>query len=238
MPMSRARTAICSAPLECPSSPGLPTRILSPRPSASPTRSTSSRSASRSAAATPAAASPTPVGARNSPKAPRSVAAHSPVVAPARAAASVAGMALLSPAGGPLDQRRALARLEAIDADEHLLAGLDAADPLAVGLDQRRLHVVDGPHGAAVLGDDVELGPGALDQLRDEPVHDLRALEDVGVLEQIRLVGEHLLDAQRPLLVPGARQAERLVPRRQLDGPRAGVAAERDGEGFQHDPLE
>ena len=29
MPTSRARTAICSAPLECPSSPGLPTRIFS-----------------------------------------------------------------------------------------------------------------------------------------------------------------------------------------------------------------
>ena len=65
----------------------------------------------------------------------------------------------------------------------------------------------------------------ALEQLGDEPVHHLRALEDVGVLEQVGLVGEHLLDPQRPLLVPRARQAERLVPGRQLDRPRARVAA-------------
>src|ERR687894_388597 len=54
MPASRARTAICSAPFECPSSPGLPTRILTRRPSDSDTRSTFSRSSvklSESAAA-------------------------------------------------------------------------------------------------------------------------------------------------------------------------------------------
>ena len=39
-----------------------------------------------------AAASPTPVGARYSPNTSLSVCAHSPVVAPARAAAIVAGM--------------------------------------------------------------------------------------------------------------------------------------------------
>src|SRR5215217_7087592 len=48
MPMSRARTAICSAPLEWPSRPGLPTRIFIRRPSASPTRATSSRSSAMS----------------------------------------------------------------------------------------------------------------------------------------------------------------------------------------------
>ena len=57
MPASRARTAICSAPLEWPSRPGLPTRIFTVRPSASLTRATSSRSASSAAgeAASPAA---------------------------------------------------------------------------------------------------------------------------------------------------------------------------------------
>jgi hypothetical protein len=49
MPASRLATAICSAPLECPSSPGLPTRIFSVRPSASLTRATSSRSSSSAA---------------------------------------------------------------------------------------------------------------------------------------------------------------------------------------------
>ena len=73
---------------------------------------------------------------------------------------------------------------------------------------------------------------------RDEPLHDVRALEDVGVLEQVGLVGEDLLDAQRPLLIPRPRQPERLVPGGQLDGAGAGVAAERDGERLEHDPLD
>ena len=91
---------------------------------------------------------------------------------------------------------------------------------------------------AAVLGDARHLPRGALVELGDEPVHHLRALEDVGVLEQVGLVGEHLLDAQRPLLVPRARQAERLVPGGQLDRAGAGVAPERDGERLEHDPLD
>ena len=41
MPASRARTAICSAPLEWPSRPGLPTRKVRRRPSLRDTRSTS-----------------------------------------------------------------------------------------------------------------------------------------------------------------------------------------------------
>ena len=124
-----------------------------------------------------------------------------------------------------------------VEADDDLLAGLDAADALAVRVDERGLHVVDRLDRAAVLGDDRHLGARALEQLRDEPLHDLRALEDVGVLEQVGLVGEHLLDAQRPLLVPRARQAERLVPRRQLDRAGAGVAPERDRERLEHDAL-
>src|ERR687898_310996 len=138
MPASRARTAICSAPLECPSRPGLPTRIFTRRPSASLTRSTSSRSSSMSADEAPADASPTPVGARYSPKASRSVADHSPVVAPARH-----GLALLG-LGGGVDhedrvaalgpQPRRLGLRVAVEADHDLLAGLDALDALAMGV--------------------------------------------------------------------------------------------------------
>ena len=106
---------------------------------------------------------------------------------------------------------------EDVLADHLQLAALDPGDPLAVGLDQAGLHVGDGGDRAAVLGDHRHLGARAVDQLRDQAVHHLRALEDVGVLEQVGLVGEDLLDAQAPLLVPGARQAERLVPGRQLD---------------------
>ena len=112
------------------------------------------------------------------------------------------------------------------------------ADPLAVGLDQARLHVGDGVDRAAVLLDHRHLGPGALGQLLDQAVHHHRALEDVGVLEQVGLVRQHLLDPQAPLLVPGAGEAHRLVPGRQLDRAGAGVAAERHGQRLEHDPLD
>ncbi len=64
----------------------------------------------------------------------------------------------------------------------------------------------------------------ASDELARLLFDDVRAVEDVAVLEQVGLERQHLLDAQRPLLVPGAGQAEGLVPRRQLDRPRPGVA--------------
>ena len=112
------------------------------------------------------------------------------------------------------------------------------ADPLAVGLDQAGLHVGDGLDRAAVLLDHRHLGAGALGQLLDQAVHHHRALEDVGVLEQVGLVGQHLLDPQAPLLVPGAGEAHRLVPGGQLDRAGAGVAAEGHGQRLEHDPLD
>ena len=93
---------------------------------------------------------------------------------------------------------------------------------------QRRLHVagLDGGHRAAHRLHPVDLGPGTLDELGHLRLDDVAALEQVLVLQQVRLVGQHLLDPQRPLLVPRPRQAERLVPGRQLHGPGAGVLAE------------
>ncbi len=154
-----------------------------------------------------------------------------------RCSASTAGSTTRMPPSASVGERRVLGLGEAVLADDDLLARLDPPQPLAVGLDQRGLHVRDGLDRAAVLGHDRHLGARALEQLGDEPVHHRRALEDVGVLEQVGLVGEDLLDAQRPLLVPRARQAERLVPGRELDRARAGVAAERHGERLEHDPL-
>src|SRR5262249_26964207 len=52
---------------------------------------------------------------------------------------------------------------------------------------------------------------------------------------EIGLVSQNLLQAQRPLLVPRSRQAEGLVPRRQLERAAAGVAAERDAERLDED---
>src|SRR5689334_10895428 len=83
----RVDAAICSAPLECPSSPGLPTSRRTGPPSsfaAACTRSRTSTIPPTGAAAT----APTPVGARYSPNTSRSAPAHSPTVPPARANAS------------------------------------------------------------------------------------------------------------------------------------------------------
>ena len=79
---------------------------------------------------------------------------------------------------------------------------------------------------------------GALEQLGDKPVHHLGALEDVRILEQIGLVGQDLLQAKRPLLVPGPGQAERLVPGWQLDGPGSGIPTECHRERFKRDPVD
>ena len=135
-------------------------------------------------------------------------------------------------------QRRGLGRGEAVHADHGQLAGLDPPPALAVGLDQRGLHVVHGLDRAAELGHARHLLAGAVDQLGDQPLHHLRALEDVRVLEQVGLVGEDLLQAQRPLLIPGAGEAEGLVPGRQLDRAGAGAAAERDGQRLERDPVD
>ena len=77
----------------------------------------------------------------------------------------------------------------------------------------------------------------ASDELGDLRLDDLRSVEEVAVLEQVGLVREHLLHAQRPLLVPRRRQTERLVPARQLDRAGAGVLRERHAEHLEHDAL-
>ena len=62
-----------------------------------------------------------------------------------------------------------------------------------------------------------------------------RAVEHVAVFEQVGLVGEDLLHAQRPLLVPRPRQAERLVPGRQLHGAGARVLRQRHRQHLDQD---
>ena len=101
---------------------------------------------------------------------------------------------------------------EAVLADHLQLARLDLLHARPVRLHELGLHVGHGRHGAALLRHDGHLLARAGHELLDEPVHHLRALEDVRVLQDVGLVGEDLLDPQRPLLVPRPRQAERLVP--------------------------
>ena len=65
----------------------------------------------------------------------------------------------------------------------------------------------------------------------------MRPVEDVAVLEDVGLEREHLLHSQRPLLIPRSGKAQRLVPRRQLDRPRACPFRQRDAEHLEHDAL-
>ncbi len=127
----------------------------------------------------------------------------------------------------------------AVDADDAFLAGLDAGAPPGVRGDQPGFQVAgrDGGRRAAHVLDAADLLPGVLGEFRRAPRDDVAALEEIGVLQQVGLLGEHLLHAQRPLLVPGPRQAERLVPGGQLNGAGAGVPGERDPQHLQHDPL-
>src|SRR3989442_1743304 len=99
------------------------------------------------------------------------------------------------------------------------------------------LHVprLDGREGATRLLDARHLLACGADELGDLRGDDGRAVEEVGVLEEVGLVGEDLLQAERPLLVPGARQAEGFVPCGQLERTAAGVAAERHAEGLDQD---
>ena len=124
---------------------------------------------------------------------------------------------------------------EAVDPDHLQLAGLDAPDPLGLAAHQPRLQLVDGLEGAAQLEHVLQLGPRRLGHLVGLLLDDHRAVEDVAVLEQVRLEGQDLLDAQRPLLVPGPGQPERLVPGRQLHGPGPGPFGQRHPERLEDD---
>ena len=135
-------------------------------------------------------------------------------------------------------QRRRLGFGEFVDADDDHVAGLDLRKPAGVALDEAALHVVDRRDGAAHFLDRCEFGLGFFLQRRDLPRDLDGAVEDVAVLEQIRLVGDDLLHAQRPLLIPRARQAERLVPGRQLHGARARIFRQRHGQHFDQDAID
>ena len=109
--------------------------------------------------------------------------------------------------------------------------------PLGVGLHEPTLDLVDHLERAAAVEHPLQLFPRRGRQLLDLRLDDLRALEEVAVLEQVGLVREHLLHAQRPLLVPRAGQAERLVPARQLQRAGSRVLRQRHAEHLEHDAL-
>ena len=125
----------------------------------------------------------------------------------------------------------------AVAADDHHLALVDARQALRLAAHEPRLHVarLDRRERTARLLDARDLRARRVLQGRDLRRHHRRAREQIGVLEEIGLVGQDLLEPERPLLIPRPRQAERLVPRRELERPAAGVAAEGHAERLEQD---
>ena len=111
-------------------------------------------------------------------------------------------------------ERRGRRLGEPVDADHHLLSGLDPAGALGHRLYQPSLQLLDGLERAPESQDLLQLGRGRIAQLGCPRLDDAAPVENVLVLEQVGLEGQHLLHPQRPLLIPRRRQSERLVPRR------------------------
>jgi hypothetical protein len=148
----------------------------------------------------------------------------------ATAACSTAGSTVwiaVSEVGG---QRVGLGRGELVEPDDDVLPGLDPLTTQRVRGDQGRLHVagLDGHDAPPIACTRAISARAPVDELGHLGLDDDRAVEEVVVFQQVGLVGQHLLHAQRPLLVPGPRQAERLVPGRQLHGAGPGVLGQRD----------
>ena len=85
---------------------------------------------------------------------------------------------------------------EQVHAHDGELARLDPAHPLRMALHQPALHGVDHLERAAAGEHPLELGLGGVDELTGLRLDDLRAREQVVVLEEVGLVGEDLLHAQ------------------------------------------
>jgi len=135
------------------------------------------------------------------------------------------------------EERRGEAVGPAVDADDDEFAGVDFADPLGHGADELGLQVAgfDGGADAAHGFDARDLLAGLPLELFDLRFDDDGAVEDVGVFEEVGFVSQDLLEAERPLLVPRAREREGLVPCGELEGAAARLAGEGDAEGFDED---
>ena len=89
---------------------------------------------------------------------------------------------------------------------------------------------IDCGNGATHLLDALEFFLGQALQIVDLARNLARAVKNIPVVEQVGLVSENLLHAQRPLLVPWPRQAKRFIPCRQLDRACTRIFGQRDGQ--------
>ncbi len=135
-------------------------------------------------------------------------------------------------------QRRDFRRLIPVDADHNLPPRLDLFQARTLALDQFLLHeldIVDRPARCIQLRE--HLTRLILQRLGLRG-HHMRTVEQVFELQQIGLKGEDLLQAQRPLLVPWPRQAQRLVPRRQLQRAATRPLRQRDGKRLNQNAID
>ena len=135
-------------------------------------------------------------------------------------------------------ERGGLARGPFIDPDDNGFASFDLGNTFCIGLHEARFHVFDRFNRPAHTVERVQLGACALFERGDLALHGGVLVEQVVIFEQIGLIGEDLLHAQRPLLIEGAGQAERFVPCRKLHGAGAGVLGQGHGEHLDQDAVD
>ena len=140
-------------------------------------------------------------------------------------------------AGG---QRAGSSLGEFVDADHHLFAGFDGGQTPAVGFHQLLFHIagLDGSDRTAHGVDARQFLAGLGLQRLDLGGDFRRAVENIAIVQQVGLIGDDLLQAQRPLLVPWPGQSQGLVPGRQLDGPCPGVLRQGHRQHFQQDAID
>ena len=118
-------------------------------------------------------------------------------------------------------QRRDLALLPFVHANNDGLACFDAAQAVCIAIHQSRFHVIDGFNSSAHTVEVREFQPRAFFQGFDFCIDRRISIEQVVKFQQVRLIRHNLLHPHGPLLIPRTGQAERFVPRRQLHGARA-----------------
>ena len=150
-------------------------------------------------------------------------------------------IARISPAGEALDllgfglgihchdriiargERAGFAVLIGVDPDHSHIAAFNLPNPCGVGVDQTRLHIFDRLYGSAHGIDQCQLSPRALLECCDFAFHRGIFVEQILIFQKIGFIGHNLLHPQRPLLIPGARQAQSLIPSGQLHSAGTGL---------------
>ena len=128
---------------------------------------------------------------------------------------------------------------ERIDANDCVFSTFNAGATKSMRRDQLALHVTrfDGSNRTTHIKHPSDFILCFGHQLRNLGLNDNRPGEQVVVLKQIALIREHLLNPQRPLLIPRARKTQRFIPGGQLNRTRTCIFRQRHSEHLKHDSL-